>query len=160
MKLKEQIASMAIPVQCCRCRNRHMKSERVNKPNKRLSTPGGIKASDLCCPRCGCTTFYDLRPQLAWCWASGLIEIGDTVPSDGAIQIASGPKANLQGRLSVLARHGQGASAGMLLVPGVPEADSQQAKGDALAAWLAWCAWCARRPSRRHPGVVFARAAS
>jgi hypothetical protein len=145
-----------IPVQCCRCRNQHMESERVKKPNKKLSTPGGIKASDLCCPRCGCASFYDMRPQVAWCWASGLIEVGDTAPSD-AIQIASGPKARLGGRLSVLARHGQGASNGKLLVPGVPEAESQAAKGDALAAWLTWCAI---RASRSHGGVVFAQAVS
>lgn len=33
----------------------------------------------------------------------------------------------------------------MLLVPGVPEAETQQAKGDALGAWLAWCAQHPRR---------------
>jgi len=87
----------------------------------------------------------DMRHQVAWCWASGLIEIGEAMPPDdadggGAILIASGPKALLEQRLNVLARHGKGASAGKLLVPGVPEADTQQHKCDALGAWLAWAA--------------------
>lgn len=131
-----------IPVQCTRCRNKHMESERASK---KRSDAGGYVLSDLCCPRCGAKSFFDLRPQMAWCWASGLIEVGDAAPAEsadggGAIVIAEGPKAFLEGMLSVVARHGYGASAGKLLVPGVPEADGQQAKGDALAAWLAWCA--------------------
>lgn len=137
-----------ILVKCTRCRNEHMESERVRKPRCSI-------ASDLCCPRCGGTSFYDMRPQVAWCWASGLIEVGDSMPDDGpdgsgAIQIASGPKAFLTGRLSVVARHGQGASAGKLLVPGVPEADGQTAKVDALVAFLAWCG-----KGKPRDGVVF-----
>lgn len=125
------------PVQCCRCRYRHDESERISKHATWLK-PGSIQASDLCCPRCSAKSFYELSPQTAWCWASGLIEIGD-MPPEGAIVVATGPKYALKGQMEVLARHGQGASAGKLLVPGVPEADGQQAKGDALAAWLAWC---------------------
>lgn len=84
------------------------------------------------------------KPQVAWCWASGLVEIGDKLPADspdggGAIQIATGPAAALKTRLELLARHGQGASDGQLLVPGVPEAETMQEKGDALSAWLKWC---------------------
>lgn len=132
-----------IPVQCTRCRNKHMESERVSK-SREVAGACTIAFSDMVCPRCGCTTYYDLRPQVAWCWATGLIEIGDQTP-EGAIEIASGPKANLKGFLEVLARHGQGASAGQLLVPGVPEADGQKAKADALAQWLKWCAVRASR---------------
>ncbi len=144
-----------ILVQCCRCRNKHMESERVHKPSSRL--PAKFKATDLCCPRCGCKSFFDLSPQVAWCWASGLIEIGDEAPVDrvggaGAIVIARGPKASLEGCLNVVARHGQGKSAGQLLVPGVPEAEGQQAKGDALAMWLDWC-----RQRKSRYGVVFAQ---
>jgi len=128
---------MSIPVQCTRCRNRHEESDRIPK---RLDK----HMSELVCPRCGCKSYYDLRPQVAWCWASGLIEIGDSMPADfanggGAIEIANGPKAFLKSRLDVLARHGIGASAGCLIVPGVPEADGQKAKADALGAWLKWC---------------------
>lgn len=145
-----------IPVQCTRCRNKHQESERTSNPRARRST-SGIQMYYRCCPRCGCKTYYDLSPQVAWCWATGLIEIGDVLPADkadgsGAIEIAQGPKANLKARISALARHGQGASAGKLLVPGVPEADGQKAKAEALATWLAWCA---KRKSR--DGVTFSR---
>ncbi len=131
-----------IPVQCTRCRNKHMESERKAVP--RHDSEGFITFSDLCCPRCGAKSFYDMRPQVAWCWASGLIEIGDAAPAGtkgtGCIVIASGPKASLVSRLTVMARHGQGASNGKLLVPGVPEATNQAGKGDALEVWLAFCA--------------------
>jgi hypothetical protein len=137
-----------ILVQCTRCRNKHMESERVSKRRK------GESMSDLCCPRCGGMTFFDLRPQVAWCWASGLIEIGDKTPTEGhdgsgAIEIAHGPRSTLISVLEAAARHGKGASAGKLLVPGVPEANTQKEKGDALAAWLGWCG------KRKNLGVVF-----
>lgn len=146
-----------IPVKCCRCRHTHAEADRVAKLDQRRSA-GRIQVSDLVCPRCRCTTFYDLRPQVAWCWASGLIEIGDALPADGpngggAIEIATGPKYALKAQLAVLARHGQGASAGKLLVPGVPEADDERAKCGALAEWLKWCG---ARKSR--DGVTFSKA--
>ena len=72
-------------------------------------------------------------------------------PAPGA-PFGRGPKCALKVRLEVMARHGQGASRGKLLVPGVPEADGQQAKGDALAEWLAWCS-----KSRRSDGVKFSQ---
>lgn len=87
----------------------------------------------------------------AWCWPSGLIEFGSRTPN-GAIQIASGKEVALRRTVDVLARHGKGASAGCLLVPGVPEAaqdETDAAKGDALAAWLKWCA------GLKHHGVKF-----
>lgn len=98
-----------------------------------------------------------MTPQVAWCWASGVIEIGDQEPADqvdgsGPIVIARGPKYALQGRLEVVARHGRGKGEGLLLVPGVPEADSQREAGDALEKWLTWCA--ASRSARRD-GVTF-----
>ena len=145
-----------IPVQCTRCRNKHMESERISRPLQRRST-SEIQMSDMVCPRCGGKSYYDLRPQVAWCWASGLIEIGDVMPDGsadgGAILIATGPKSPLTGQLRVVARHGKGASAGKLLVPGVPEAEGQQAKADALDIFLAWCG---KRKSR--DGVVFMQA--
>ena len=128
-----------IPVKCTRCRHACMESDWIDVPSKRL-----VGCTEKTCPRCGCKTYYDCRPQVAWCWASGLIEIGDAMPAakpngGGAIQIAEGPKYALKGKLGAVARHGKGASAGRLLVPGVPEADSEDAKADALAAWLVWC---------------------
>lgn len=146
-----------IPIKCTRCRHQCMHSELLDKPCKKTS---GIAMYQKVCPKCGCKSYYDMTPQVAWCWASGLIEIGDTPPADkadgsGAIVIADGPKSSLQVTLSVKARHGQGASSGKLLVPGVPEAESQQAAGDALSAWLEWCA---KSNGKKHSnGVTFKR---
>lgn len=122
-------------VQCCRCRNRHMESER-----EKVDAGSGMHA--LVCPRCSCKSFYDMRPQAAWCWASGLIEMGDeSAAPEGCIVIARGAKAFLSGTIAALARHGRGANEGAYLVPGLPEADDcQKARGDALAQWLKWCA--------------------
>ena len=146
------MSAIDIPVKCTRCRHACMESDWIDVPSKRY---GGC--TEKTCPRCGCKSYYDMTPQVAWCWATGLIEIGDSLPPDGsdgggAIEIARGPKCALKVRLEVVARHGQGASRGKLLVPGVPEADGQQAKGDALAEWLAWCS-----KSRRSDGVKFSR---
>lgn len=145
-----------IPVKCTRCRNEHRESERIQHPWPRRST-SEIQVGDLVCPRCGCKSYYDLTPQVAWCWASGRIEIGDFMPTDGpdgsgAIKIAEGPKFSLKSQLSIVARHGQGASRGELLVPGVPESDDQAAKGDALSQWLTWCG-----KGKVRDGVVFAK---
>ncbi len=146
MDSKKQITN-DIHVQCTRCRNKHMESERIA-----VSKGSGI--SELVCPCCSAKSFYDVRPQIAWCWASGLIELGDEgMEPSGCIVIAAGPRAYLQGTLSAVARHGAGSSEGKLLVPGVPEADSQQSAADALGQWLAWCA---KGNGRKHRyGVVF-----
>ncbi|MEC5319282.1 hypothetical protein VSX61_10065 [Brenneria populi subsp. brevivirga] len=130
-----------VQVKCTRCRNTHFESERISKRDPAYT---GIPVFTQVCPCCGCKNFYDLTPQFAWCWASGLIEIGDYPPSpeqdgSGAIMIATGPKYALKGFLDVVARHGKGESAGKLLVPGVPEAPDGAAAIDALTAWLAWC---------------------
>ncbi|WP_304169651.1 hypothetical protein [Lonsdalea britannica] len=128
-------------VKCTRCRNTHFESERVSKRDPKYKV---IPTFTQLCPRCGCKSFYDLTPQFAWCWASGLIEIGDCPPSSepdgsGAIMFATGPKYALKGFLDVVARHGKGDSTGKLLVPGVPEAPDSDMALDALMSWLAWC---------------------
>jgi len=142
-----------IPVKCTRCRHCCMESEWLYVRTKRY---GGCR--EKTCPRCGCRSYYDCTPQVAWCWPSGLIEIGDAMPADnadgsGAIEVARGPKYALKGQLSAVARHAY--SLGQLLVPGVPEAETQEAKADALGAWLDWCG----KPKSRD-GVTFSRAAS
>lgn len=138
----------SVQVQCTRCRKLHLERNRVP-----VARRNGV--SDLVCPYCGCKSFYDMTPQVAWCWASGLIEFGEAgaVP-DAAIVIAEGPKSSLRTVLEILARRGRGASEHQLLVPGVPEADTQQEKGDALATWLTWCSKGNGRKGRF--GVVFA----
>lgn len=136
-------------IRCCRCRFKHLHSQRVGRVRK-MAASSSLRMEVLCCPRCHCTTFYELKPQVAWCWASGLIEFGDVAPEE-AIVIATGPKFALKSQVEVVARHGKGASAGLLLVPGVPEAKSQKDKGDALAAWLRW-----RAKAKGRDGVVWA----
>lgn len=141
-----------IPVKCTRCRHACLESEWVDVPLKRHPD-----CTEKTCPRCGCKSYYDCTPQVAWCWASGLIEIGAALPPDapdggGAIEIARGPKYALKGHLSVVARHGKGASSGQLLVPGVPEAETQDAEVGALGAWLTWCG-----KRRNGDGVIFAK---
>lgn len=144
----------ATPVKCTRCRHACTLGDWRDVPSK---LKGFISCTEKACPRCGATSYYDCTLQVAWCWATGLIEVGDALPSDkpdgsGAIEIARGPMYALQGHLCAVARHGKGASAGRLLVPGVPEAEDQGAKVDALAAWLAWCG---KRKNR--DGVVFGK---
>jgi len=151
----------ALQVKCTRCRFKHQHSERVDRPRPRRST-SEIPVSDSCCPRCGCKSFYDMSPQIAWCWASGLIEIGDAPPADnaeggGPIVIAEGPQSFLKSYLGVVARHGKGENSGKLLVPGVPEATDQKHAADALGAWLDWCA---KSRAARRQGIVFSRMTS
>lgn len=47
-----------LKVQCCRCRNKHLESERKKVPSKRWADIG---ASDLVCPRCSCKSYYKLK---------------------------------------------------------------------------------------------------
>ena len=123
-----------LPVQCCRCKNKHNESDRRDVPSKTFKN-----ATESVCPRCGAKSYFDLSSFFAYCWQSGLIEFGDVVP-DGAIQIASGPKCYLKARVEVVARHGIGASERKLLVPGIPESETPREALKALDKWLEWCA--------------------
>lgn len=141
-------------VQCCRCRNKHTEADRTPRPHPRISG-----ASELVCPRCGCTSYYDITPWHAWCWANGLIEMGVTPPADspdgdGAIVIARGGKAHLEAVMNAVARHGHGDLEGTLIVPGVPEAELYGR--DPVKALREFIDWCAQSNGRRHRhGVVF-----
>ncbi len=84
----------------------------------------------------------------AWCYPSGLIEFGNRIPK-GAIVFARGPKKELCEFIGAKARHARviggrrGRVPGMqlqLLVPGIPEADSQVAALEALIRWTKWIA--------------------
>lgn len=117
------------------------------------STP--IPVEFLVCPSCGADSYYDITPTVAWCWASGLIELGEQMlapdaDGGGAIEIARGPKSALKARLQGMVRMGKGRSAGEMLVPGVPEAETDLAKADALHAFLKW----ASKGRTRHAGGV------
>jgi hypothetical protein len=82
--------------------------------------------------------------MIAYCWRNGRIEFGRTMP-EGAIEVARGGAKPLRDIVDVLARHGY--ERGVLLVPGVPEAEDDNAAVDALARWQLWCA------RRSYPGV-------
>ncbi|EAA9738534.1 host nuclease inhibitor protein [Salmonella enterica] len=64
----------------------------------------------------------------AYCWASGLIEFGNALP-EGALPIVTGSEKRVRDVVEVLARH---AYNGDLLVPGIPEAASQDEGREAL----------------------------
>ncbi|EGX6216247.1 host nuclease inhibitor protein [Salmonella enterica] len=65
---------------------------------------------------------------MAYCWASGLIEFGNTLP-EGALPIVTGNEKQVRDVVGVLARH---AYNGDLLVPGVPEAENMDEYREAL----------------------------
>lgn len=84
----------------------------------------------------------------AYCYASGLIESGSTLP-DGAITIATGPERPLKEFIETVARHGyrtetiNGRPTAIrgtehLLVPGIPEALDQTDRLLALYKFLDW----------------------
>lgn len=132
--------STDIPVQCCRCMNRHLESERDSKKSR-----NGMNIS--ICPRCGEECYFDMRPLVAWCWASGLIGVGDEMPPDsadggGAIKIALGPKSQLMHALRRFAIQGCGNE---FFVPGVSDRKTQQEAGIALSIWLDSCSKQAKR---------------
>ncbi len=135
-------------------------------------TVRGIRASSTCSPLDAAASFgrkyfgpsfIEATPQtndfrvrcddraIAWCWQSGRIEIGETAPK-GALAFAHGPRRALEEVMRVAARHGQGASKGLLLVPGVPEADTPDGRLEALMAWVEW-----RQGRNGHHQVFFSR---
>jgi hypothetical protein len=91
--------------------------------------------------------------MLAYCYASGLIELGQQMP-EGAQPIALGNDALLRAFMEAVARHGYDTieidgrrqkipGTDCLLVPGVPEAPDQLKAMDALCAWRSWIVSCA-----------------
>jgi len=85
----------------------------------------------------------------AYCWASGEIEFGYTVP-EGALNIASGPELVLKREIEVKARHAYHSD--VLLVPGLPEAIGDL---DAVMALIAWVEWA--KPSWERAGLTVSR---
>ncbi|MGG6201420.1 host nuclease inhibitor protein [Salmonella enterica] len=70
-----------------------------------------------------------MKPTItAYCWASGLIGFGNTLP-EGALPIIVGEEKQVRDVVGVLARH---AYNGDLLVPGIPEAADQNEAREAL----------------------------
>lgn len=91
----------------------------------------------------------DIGEQVAFCYASGLIQIGSKIP-DGALPLyLKGPHRKLLNFVEGVARHGYSTElvngrptkipgTETLLVPGVPEAPNQMAAVDALTAFNEW----------------------
>lgn len=80
----------------------------------------------------------------AYCWASGLIEFGLSVP-EGALGFTQGrDERKLRDLVTVRARHAYDGVT--LLVPGVPEAEDGEA---ALAALKRFASHFAERPERK-----------
>ncbi|EIW7681366.1 host nuclease inhibitor protein [Salmonella enterica] len=70
-----------------------------------------------------------MKPTItAYCWASGLIEFGHTLP-EGALPIVTDSEKQVCDEVTVMARH---AYNGDLLVPGIPEAADQNEAREAL----------------------------
>lgn len=79
------------------------------------------------------------KPLIAYCYASGQIEFGLTIPV-GAIEIARGTPRAVRRDITATARLAYDSKT--LLVPGVPEAANQD---QALAALNLHCRWLKRR---------------
>lgn len=75
----------------------------------------------------------------AYCGVDGVIFFADEVPQ-GFIEIVRGDPKQVRATLAVVARHGY--TPGVLLVPGVPEAEGEKEALLALHRWLDWCARC------------------
>lgn len=69
----------------------------------------------------------------AYCWRSGLLEFGNSVPS-GAFLIVKGPDEMVRDQISAAARHAYDGKS--LLVPGIPEANNDREAEAALEAFL------------------------
>lgn len=75
---------------------------------------------------------------IAYCYVSGEIYFGDKIP-EGALPIVAGKKSEVAQLIEARARHGQGDSEGVCLVPGVPEAKTETSAVDALIEFIRFC---------------------
>lgn len=88
----------------------------------------------------------------AYCWRGGVIEFGPRIPN-GALPIDRGTERSVRGRVEPLARRAY--QVGVLLVPGIPEAENDVA---ALEAYERFKALIDRK--RRKPRLpLFAKGA-
>lgn len=75
--------------------------------------------------------------MIAYCYRSGQIMFGRSVP-EGAIKVAQGPAKKLREMITCVARHAYDGKT--LLVPGIPEAETEQDAENALRRFLDWIA--------------------
>lgn len=86
--------------------------------------------------------------SVAYCFRSGEVEVSRSAPQ-GAIALLRGRASALRDAVQATARHSR--KAGELLVPGVPEAASDN---EALDAAAAWAKWVAKRPGLTYLGAI------
>jgi hypothetical protein len=77
----------------------------------------------------------------AYCWRTGRIGVGPRLP-ERAVPLARGPISLLRHQVEAASRHGY--EKGVFLVPGVPEADTEDA---ALEAAKHFSGWAFSRPN-------------
>jgi len=82
----------------------------------------------------------------AYAWRSGRIEVGPRVP-EGALPIVRGRAVTVMNAMQAMARHAYDGKT--LLVPGIPEAASDDAAVDALIGFRDWVAGKLPAPRRR-----------
>lgn len=75
--------------------------------------------------------------MLAYCYRSGQIQFGRSLP-EGAIKVAEGPSKKLRAMIGVTSRHAYDGKT--LLVPGIPEAETEKEAEAALRRFLDWIA--------------------
>ena len=75
---------------------------------------------------------------VAYCFRSGVIELAPTMADvpEGAVPIAQGEDKTLRRRVTDKARHAYDGET--LLVPGIPEAESEKDAYAALRNWRKW----------------------
>lgn len=79
----------------------------------------------------------------AYCWRGGVIEFGPRIPN-GALPIDRGTERSVRGRVEPLARRAH--QAGVLLVPGIPEAANDVAALEAYERFKALIDQNRRKP--------------
>jgi hypothetical protein len=79
----------------------------------------------------------------AYCWRGGIIEFGPRIP-DGALPLDRGTERSVRRRVEPLARHAYQKS--VLLVPGIPEAETDVAALEAYERFVALVRRKRRRP--------------
>ena len=119
----------------------------MDQPCKRIN--GVI---ETVCPRCGCKSFYDMTPIVAWCYPSGLIAFGTQLPPEENrvwAEIGRGPAYSFRPFIEAKARRGYGEDAFEHIVPGMSEAEGLHDKHAAFSRWIA-----SIKPRRPRDGIT------
>ncbi|XHS78520.1 hypothetical protein ACFJGW_00690 [Burkholderiaceae bacterium UC74_6] len=80
-------------------------------------------------------TIPQARDISAYCGPNGVIHFGPATPKH-SVEIVRGPEGRVRRYIDIVARHGY--DKGLLLVPGMPEADDENAARAALKSFVEW----------------------